>query len=102
MYVIYEIEEPSVCKIGVASDVAQRLSSMQVGTWRILKTAHAVRLPSKSTAHAIERQVHQALSALHCRGEWFRVPVDRAVNEVNIAVDQLRAAFMAASQDSEV
>lgn len=72
VYVIYEADEPTICKVGVATDVAQRLSSMQVGTWRILKVAHAIKLPSKSAAHAVERQAHQALSALHCRGEWFR------------------------------
>lgn len=102
VYVIYEIDEPNVCKIGVATNLATRLSAMQTGTWRILKIAHAVRLPSRSSAHAIERQVHQALSALHCRGEWFRVPVDRAAREVDLAVDQLRAAIVAAWQDGEV
>lgn len=74
---------------------------MQVGTWRALKIAHAVRLPSKSIAHAVERQIHQSLSATHCRGEWFRVVVDRAVSEVNLAVDQLRIAFDAVRREVE-
>lgn len=101
VYVIYEAEDPCVSKIGVATDVVQRLSSMQVGTWRILKVGHAVKLPSKSAAHAVERQAHQALSALHCRGEWFRVSPDRAKAEVELAADQLRAAFAAAAQLTE-
>jgi len=102
VYVIHEIEEPGVCKIGVASDVVQRLATMQVGTWRALKVGHAIKLPSKSAAHAIERQVHQALSAVHCRGEWFRVSSGRAAAEVSLAVDQLRAAFIAAANNDAV
>lgn len=102
VYVIYEADDSSVSKIGVAADVAKRLGTMQVGSWRILKVGHAVRLPSKSAAHAIERQVHQALSALHVRGEWFRVSPDRAASEVDLAVSQLKAAFKAASSVGEV
>lgn len=95
VYVIYESEDPSASKIGVAGDLIKRLSSMQVGTWRALRIGHAVKLPSKSAAHAIERQVHQALSALHVRGEWFRVSPDRAAAEVELAMSQLKAAFSA-------
>lgn len=102
VYVIYETDHPVVSKIGVASDVVKRLCSMQVGSWRILKVGHASKLPSKSAAHAIERQVHQSLSALHVRGEWFQVSPDRAALEVELAVDQLRAAFNAAAQLCEV
>ena len=102
VYVIYESDTPAVCKIGVAADVAQRLCGMQVGTWRTLKVGHAIKLPSKSAAHAVERQAHQALSALHLRGEWFRVSQDRAAAEIDLAAEQLRAAFAAAAQCSVV
>jgi hypothetical protein len=98
VYVIYEADTPMISKIGVAGDVVQRLSSMQVGTWRVLKVGYAVKLPSKSAAHAVERQAHQALSALHVRGEWFGVSPDRAASEVKLAVDQLNQAFLAAAQ----
>ena len=97
VYVIYEIDEPTVCKIGVASDIASRLSQLQVANWRPLKVGHVCFLPSKSVAHAVERQTHQALSALHFRGEWFKVSHDRAAREVDLAADQLRAAFTAAT-----
>ncbi|NHZ62623.1 GIY-YIG nuclease family protein [Massilia genomosp. 1] len=101
VYVIYESDDPSVSKVGVATDVVKRLGTMQIGSWRILRVGHAVALPSKSAAHAIERQVHQALSALHVRGEWFRTSPDRAAFEVDLAVSQLRAAFNAAAKLGE-
>lgn len=102
VYVIYEAEDPSIVKVGVAANVVTRHANMQVGTWRRLMVGHAVKLPSKSAAHAIERQVHQALSGLHVRGEWFRASPDRAAAEVDLAAGQLRAAFAAVAQLAEV
>lgn len=93
VYVVHEAEERGVCKVGIALSAAKRFSSLQVGTWRVLVLAHEERLGSEEYAHAVERIVHRALAPLHCRGEWFRVTPERAIEEVRIATAQIRSAF---------
>lgn len=97
MYVVHEADDPSVCKIGIAVDVAKRLATLQIGTWRPLRVAAALHLPSQEAAESVEAAVHQAFAPLHCRGEWFRVEASRAVAEVSEAKDRLLAAFTAVS-----
>ncbi len=93
VYVIHEVDAPGVCKIGVAGDLAKRLMYLQCGTWRRLTIAFASEVPTKASAHAVERVVHQYLAVHHVRGEWFRVTPDHANQAVAEAIASLEAAF---------
>lgn len=82
VYVIHEVDEPAICKIGIANDPIRRLRGHQVSTWRRLKLAAAFTAVSAEAASSIEASVHKALWGVHVSGEWFRVSPDRAIAEV--------------------
>lgn len=94
VYVVHEIDEPAVCKIGITKGgPLARLSSLQVGTWRPLKLAGFVDVADEEIALAVERLVHGAFSGLHCRGEWFRVSAGRAMSEIHTACLQVQVVI---------
>lgn len=78
VYVIHEMEDDSVCKVGVASSPISRLSALQVGTWRTLSLACAFRVSSEDEAHGVEKLAHEYMRGLHVSGEWFRATPDVA------------------------
>lgn len=82
VYVIHEVEDASVCKVGVAADPFKRLCTHQVSTWRRLKIASLVSFSTEEAAGIVESATHSALSGLHVSGEWFRVPPERAEREI--------------------
>ena len=70
---LYLIEEEGdgYLKIGVATDVSARISTLQTGNVRRLKELCSVGPLSRKTAFALESKVHKALSDLRVVGEWF-------------------------------
>ena len=87
VYVIHEADDPSVCKIGWATDPFKRLCAHQVSTWRRLKIAALISFSSDELAGVVESATHSALSGLHVSGEWFRVSPERAEGEI-VAIAQ--------------
>ena len=85
VYVIHEVDETGVCKIGIANDPIKRLRAHQVSTWRRLVLARAFTAESSNAAMEIEASVHMAFSGLHVSGEWFRVCPERAISEISAA-----------------
>jgi len=68
-------------KIGVSKNPEVRLRNLQTGnphTLHLLKT-----FPCRVPAYKAERIIHNHLSHVHVRGEWFQIPTDDAV--VNLA-----------------
>jgi hypothetical protein len=57
-------------KVGFASNIATRLSSLQIGCWEELKIHHTVSVPAP-LAERIEKSVHHIFKGAHIRGEWF-------------------------------
>lgn len=87
VYIVHEVEQDSVCKVGVALNAARRFSHLQVGTWRQLKLASAFLLPSEEAAHVVEALVHSELQAKRKRGEWFAVTQEVAAAAVRSAAE---------------
>lgn len=59
-------------KVGVASDIVTRLSSMQVGNASELQVVHLIQTETLSEAYRLESKIHDALQHSRIRGEWFR------------------------------
>ena len=59
-------------KVGVASDIVTRLSSMQVGNASELQVVHLIQMETLSEAYRLESEIHDALQHSRVRGEWFR------------------------------
>ncbi|ATQ77891.1 hypothetical protein CR152_27850 [Massilia violaceinigra] len=97
VYIVHEVLQPGVCKIGVALNAARRVSHLQVGTWRDLVLAESFLCPTEEAAHLVEREVHLALKEYHCRGEWFAVTPDFAANAVRSAAARANANLAGAA-----
>lgn len=73
------------CKIGVASNLANRMNNLQVGSAYELSVKHIIYADSLDKAYEIEREYHTALSSKIVRGEWFdEKAVDDYLNENKI------------------
>lgn len=70
IYVIGSAECP--VKIGIASSLPQRLTSLQIGNPDLLVCHHFVRV-SAMRALPLEQEAHRVLAEHHRRGEWFNV-----------------------------
>ncbi len=66
---VYFVQTQGLLKIGVASDVADRLSTLQVGCPYELEF-----LGSIGGGPSAERALHLALDCYRFRGEWFMQP----------------------------
>lgn len=60
-------------KVGVASNVEIRLSTLQVGNHLELELKYAHECSGQAVAEKLERRIHQLLQKQHLRGEWFTV-----------------------------
>lgn len=70
VYVIGSADAP--VKIGLASSLADRLESLQIGNPDALVCHHFVRVPARRS-RAVEAAAHKAFADRHRRGEWFDV-----------------------------
>lgn len=68
---IYLIRCGPYYKIGIATDIPRRLSTLQIGCPYPLKLVKA--WPSLNPEQD-ERQIHSLLWEHNCRGEWFKLP----------------------------
>lgn len=59
------------CKIGVASDIKERLSTLQVSSAFELTIKHIEYTDDLDEAYEIERHYHSQLHERRIRGEWF-------------------------------
>ncbi|WP_375338386.1 GIY-YIG nuclease family protein [Variovorax paradoxus] len=91
VYVVHEVAQPDICKIGVARNPVRRCSHLQVGTWRELMLAHSFHLPGEAIAFAVEQEVHKALSDVRQRGEWFWAAPEIVVEHIHRALERVSA-----------
>lgn len=88
IYVIAPHEGP--LKIGIAVSVPRRLTTLQMASPVRLTVRYSVSFPYDE-ATALERAVHEALSADRLSGEWFSTDVAAAV--AAIEAQQKRLGF---------
>ena len=58
-------------KIGVASDLAKRLETLQTGNPFELKVLATIPCSSEQHAYDLERRMHKLFASKRIRGEWF-------------------------------
>lgn len=58
-------------KIGVADDVAKRLSSLQTANHHELEVFMILHVGSKDDARKIEKELHEKFNGERIKGEWF-------------------------------
>lgn len=63
--------DPPLMKIGKASDVEQRIATLQTGCPFDLKLEASIKCQSEQHAFAVEQAAHEYLAASRKRGEWF-------------------------------
>jgi hypothetical protein len=86
LYVIHEVENPSLCKVGLTTTKPRaRLSAMQSLNWRALKLAAALRIPDRDKFWEIERAIKARLAPFRRAGGWLAVDPDRIVSELHKA-----------------
>jgi Meiotically Up-regulated Gene 113 (MUG113) protein len=67
VYVIGMVEDATAVKIGFATDVDDRRSTLQTSSHHTLKVLAVVR-----GTRAMEKELHCRFASDHIRGEWFR------------------------------
>lgn len=68
---IYVIQCNEFIKVGIASEVPQRLRDMQVGNpYQLVVVGHW----KTNHPHRDEQAIHAFLDKFHERGEWFKLP----------------------------
>ena len=104
------------CKIGVADDLALRLSGLQCGNWnKLTPAAHAyfgkpayksvfpdeILISLNASAYALEAACHRVLIGMDMGlgGEWFAVTVQEAIATIektakNMGLVQVKAAHI--------
>ncbi len=72
VYVLGCTSSKRVAKIGIARDVASRLSDIQVGNWKKLYVFRYWWAENARLSEYIEKSVHKTLKKSVISGEWFR------------------------------
>lgn len=62
----------SFCKIGISSDLANRVSQVQTGCPMPIENVAYMQMPAGKAREA-ERILHFQLKPYHTQGEWFRL-----------------------------
>lgn len=72
-------------KIGVASDVKQRLEQLQTGNAFELKVLALIPCPCLNVAYETEKRIHRLFQSQRIRGEWFQGTINFAkVRNINL------------------
>lgn len=81
---VYVIAESggSLCKVGLAFDVADRLKQLQTGNGRELYVPSFWPVPTRAEAASIEHLTLLHFSDYQARGEWLNAPVSDVCNVI--------------------
>jgi metal-responsive CopG/Arc/MetJ family transcriptional regulator len=87
---IYVVKsEPGPVKIGIATKPRNRFSELQTASHLPLSLEYIGECPEAAAAERIEARAHAILRSQHCRGEWFSVSAEEAVEAVMQAATEL-------------
>lgn len=85
LYVISDADRPGIVKIGYAADPHSRVRKLQTGNAGTLVLHHAEQVP-RSFARALEKSLHRDMHHRHVKGEWYRMTVTEAVDQVQFTL----------------
>lgn len=69
-------------KVGISDNPYWRVQALQAGNPRQLTVEYASRIFGRYFAYGIEQAAHAKLSAWGVGGEWFRCPVEDAIEAI--------------------
>jgi hypothetical protein len=73
MNCVYLLESDGYYKIGVTSDLKERVSSLQTGNPHPIVIRDVIQTETMQIAYAIEKRFHLILSDSRVSGEWFKI-----------------------------
>lgn len=82
---IYVIGSDTIQKIGYSKDVESRLITLQTGNPETLTIHHKITV-LEHRVRILEKKIHQEMSYLRVRGEWFKTTPENAIAQVSHAV----------------
>lgn len=89
-YYVYAIQaESTPIKIGIASDLRDRLFHLQTAHFEQLTLLFSIRCPSRDAALRVESALHQKYSDLSIRGEWFEVSAETLARDVAFVFEMI-------------
>jgi hypothetical protein len=83
IYIIGSVAPPY--KVGISKDPKRRLKALQTGFPLPLSILHQVQLPATRTK-LLETVIHRNLKHHRLAGEWFDVPLDQLILEVEFTI----------------
>lgn len=83
LYVI-QVETGQI-KIGIARDIAKRLSELQTGNHQRLSIAYLFQCASGEAAVRLEELLHTRYQSQHIRGEWFDIRPQQIQSDIEFA-----------------
>ena len=87
IYVVYPIEVPRVCKVGIADDIRKRLSGIQMGNWYVLEVYTYFWTRGRHISKRLERAVLDMFTDDRIRGEW----IGRSPKSVGAGIEAVAA-----------
>jgi len=72
-------------KIGISKNPERRLKNLQTGHPHKLKIIELRKTDSKKTK-LLESVIHKHLDRYRLNGEWFDIPLEKAINHVDFAL----------------
>lgn len=61
-------------KIGISNKPMKRQKQIQTGNAETVSVRYVFELRDRSVAASVEKKIHDYLSFIHIRGEWFAFP----------------------------
>jgi hypothetical protein len=83
---VYVATDGELMKVGISRDADRRIRGLSTATGRDVTLVRAFPM-RMALARNVEATVHDALDALRLKGEWFRCPVEVALEAVNAAIE---------------
>lgn len=96
---LYAVQCGEFVKVGVAYNVAVRLSSMQTGNPHPLEVLAALEFEAEGAARFAEKAAHRFMAPHAHRGEWFKIdaaPVLELLSSLHIATPAAWSKALAA------
>lgn len=81
VYIIHH-RETSMIKIGLSDDPMSRLKEIQTGNGNALTLRYVLACPSRESASSIERLLHKRYGRYRATGEWFKVPCETVISDI--------------------
>lgn len=90
----------NIIKVGMATDVRQRVMELQIGTPFNLQVLHKIEVAAEY-ALKLEKLIHRRLKRYRMRGEWFRVEHDIAIRIAERAANQFAKDVTIANEEED-